>query len=198
LGLQGEIPGKVKRIEYQSRDEYAFVVPVDQGGVLMVQIPKGERWAGLWDVPRWTAGGTGGVESAAEGLSRRFGIDLRPRSLRMRIKHAVTRYRINLEVHDAQPIAAADVAMISTDNGAGDNGAGDGGDGDNGAGDNGAGDNGAGDNGAGDNWAGDSGAGDLGAGVLRIVPLDRLADLPLSTTGRKIARDLLKSPPDIA
>lgn len=158
LGLQGEIPGKVKRIEYQSRDEYAFVVPVDQGGVLMVQIPKGERWAGLWDVPRWTAGGTGGVESAAEGLSRRFGIDLRPRSLRMRIKHAVTRYRINLEVHDAQPIAAADVAMISTDNG----------------------------------------AGNLGAGALRIVPLDRLADLPLSTTGRKIARDLLKSPPDIA
>jgi A/G-specific adenine glycosylase len=168
LGLQGEIPGKVKRIEYQSRDEYAFVVPVDQGGVLMVQIPKGERWAGLWDVPRWTAGGTGGVESAAEGLSRRFGIDLRPRSLRMRIKHAVTRYRINLEVHDAQPIAAADVAIISTDNGAGDSG------------------------------AGDSGDGDLGAGVLRIVPLDRLADLPLSTTGRKIARDLLKSPPDIA
>jgi A/G-specific adenine glycosylase len=168
LGLQGEIPGKVKRIEYQSRDEYAFVVPVDQGGVLMVQIPKGERWAGLWDVPRWTAGGTGGVESAAEGLSRRFGIDLRPRSLRMRIKHAVTRYRINLEVHDAQPIAAADVAIISTDNGAGDSGAGDSGD-----------------------W-------DLGAGVLRIVPLDRLADLPLSTTGRKIARDLLKSPPDIA
>jgi hypothetical protein len=106
----------------------------------------------------------------------------------MRIKHAVTRYRINLEVHDAQPIAAADVAMISTDNGAGDNGAGDGGDGDNGDGD----------NGAGDNGAGDSGAGDLGAGVLRIVPLDRLADLPLSTTGRKIARDLLKSPPDIA
>jgi hypothetical protein len=76
----------------------------------------------------------------------------------MRIKHAVTRYRINLEVHDAQPIAAADVAMISTDNG----------------------------------------AGNLGAGALRIVPLDRLADLPLSTTGRKIARDLLKSPPDIA
>jgi hypothetical protein len=86
----------------------------------------------------------------------------------MRIKHAVTRYRINLEVHDAQPIAAADVAIISTDNGAGDSGAGDSGD-----------------------W-------DLGAGVLRIVPLDRLADLPLSTTGRKIARDLLKSPPDIA
>jgi hypothetical protein len=81
----------------------------------------------------------------------------------MRIKHAVTRYRIHLEVHDAQPIAAADVAMISTDNGAGNNGAGDG-----------------------------------GAGALRIVPLDRLADLPLSTTGRKIARDLLKSPPDIA
>lgn len=153
LGLQGEIPGKVKRIEYQSRDEYAFVVPVVRGGVLMVQIPKGERWAGLWDVPRWTDGGTGGVESAAKGLSRRFGIDLRPTSLRMRIKHAVTRYRINLEVHNAEPIAAADV---------------------------------------------DLGAGDDGAGTLRIVPLDRLADLPLSTTGRKIARDLLKSSPDIA
>jgi hypothetical protein len=54
------------------------------------------------------------------------------------------------------------------------------------------------DNGAGNNGAGDGGGGDFGAGALRIVPLDRLADLPLSTTGRKIARDLLKTPPDIA
>lgn len=164
LGLQTEIPGTVKRIEYQSRDEYAFVVPVEGGGVLMVQIPKGQRWAGLWDVPRWTAGGDGGVESAAKGLSRRFGIDLRPRSLRMRIKHAVTRYRINLEVHDAQPIAAADVALET------------------------------------DVVSGTEHDGTVsgGSGTLRIVPLDRLVDLPLSTTGRKIARDLLKSPPGIA
>jgi hypothetical protein len=56
----------------------------------------------------------------------------------------------------------------------------------------------AGNNGAGNNGAGNNGAGDGGAGTLRIVPLDRLADLPLSTTGRKIARDLLKTPPDIA
>jgi A/G-specific adenine glycosylase len=140
LGLQDEIPGKVTRVEYESRNEFGFIVPTREQSVLVQQIPAGQRWAGLWDFPRWTDGDVADAAAAARALSRQWGISIRPTEKWLTIKHAVTRYRITLEVHRAKPI---DAAAIPTDQ-----------------------------------------------PHLQVLPIDRLADLPLSATGRKIARSL--------
>lgn len=110
LGLQDQIPGKVTKIEYQSRREFAFVIPVDGGGFLLARIPDGQRWAGLWDFFRWTDGDVPHAAAAAMALTRRSGIDVRPTRQLMTIQHAVTRYRITLEVHLADAVRPADVA----------------------------------------------------------------------------------------
>ncbi len=109
LGLQDQIPGKVTKIEYQSRLEFAFVIPVDGGGFLLARIPDGQRWAGLWDFFRWTDGDVPHAAAAALALTRRSGIDVRPTRQLMTIQHAVTRYRITLEVHLADAVRLADV-----------------------------------------------------------------------------------------
>lgn len=110
LGLQDQIPGKVTKLEYQSRREFAFVVPAVGGGFLLARVPDGERWAGLWDFFRWTEGDVPHAAAAAAALTRRSGIDVRPTRPLMSIKHAVTRYRITLEVHLAHPIRPAEVS----------------------------------------------------------------------------------------
>lgn len=104
LALQTEIPGKVKRLQYEPRLEFAFVVPVRGGRYLLIQAAEGGRWAGLWDFPRWTEGHCRRPEQAAAALSRCLGIDIRPAGQLTTIKHAVTRYRITLQVHAAQQI----------------------------------------------------------------------------------------------
>ncbi len=139
LGLEDEIPGRVTRITYSSRIEFGFVVPIiGQDRYLVCRVPTGERWAGLWDFPRWTAGDTDSSAIAAERLSEQLGSEVRPVSALTTIRHAVTRYRITLEVHRAAAIAADSVKLPA------------------------------------DNY--------------RLLSRDQLGELPLSVTGRKIAR----------
>lgn len=119
LGLQDEIPGKVKSLDYENRQEFAFVVPLrGSDAVLLCRVPAGQRWAGLWDFPRWTEGGGQTVQQAAAALSQRIGIDLHPLTPLQPIatmKHAVTRYRITLQVHRTVPIDAAQTDLASAD-----------------------------------------------------------------------------------
>jgi A/G-specific adenine glycosylase len=144
LGLQQTIPGKVTKMVYEDCREYAFVVPaVDQGGWLVHRIPDDERWAGLWDFPRVTGGVATGVNDAATIISRRTGAEILPLSHFKTIKHAVTRFRITLEVHQTRPIAAIDLAPVT--------------------------------------------------GEYRFVTAGELAKLPLSVTGRKIAKQLVSN-----
>src|SRR5690606_35822783 len=99
-GLQDVIPGKVKMVDYQAKQEFAFAVPMlGSDAMLLCRVPPGQRWAGLWDFPRWTEGGTQTVQQAAAALSQRLGSELRPvipLAPLATIKHAVTRYRITL------------------------------------------------------------------------------------------------------
>ncbi len=119
LGLQDVIPGKVKSLDYQARQEFAFVVPMlGSDAVLLCRVPAGQRWAGLWDFPRWTEGDTQTVQQAAAALSQRIGSELRPvmpLAPIATIKHAVTRYRITLQVHRTAPIAASSISLPPED-----------------------------------------------------------------------------------
>ena len=107
LGKEAEIPGKLAKIKYESRREYAFVVR-EAGNdesqpprYLMRPLPEGVRWSGLWDFPRTIERSIDTVEEAAVEVSESLNQPLDIGEPLTRIKHAVTKYRIELQVHRA-------------------------------------------------------------------------------------------------
>lgn len=135
-GVAEQIPGKGASVEYEDRTEFALVVGDRQQGYLMRPLPDGGRWAGLWDFPRPTAQTPGSAGEAADWLSGEIGQRVQSGARLKTIRHAVTKYRIVLHVHQAEP-AAADLGELPAP------------------------------------W--------------RLVSDREIAELPLSTTGRKIA-----------
>jgi A/G-specific adenine glycosylase len=72
--------------------------------VLIVRREAGERWAGLWDFPRFAL--TSPTETPVErqlidGVTKRTGMKVRPGALLTTIRHCVTRFRISLECYEA-------------------------------------------------------------------------------------------------
>ena len=121
-GLEQEIPGKVTRVTYEDRTEYVMVVQKpakkksrrSRGGgqnatqsgrqlqqFLVRPLPEGGRWAGLWDFPRTTRVSLSSITEAATLLSAEVGVNLVPGIRLTTIKHAVTKYRISLQVYQA-------------------------------------------------------------------------------------------------
>lgn len=120
-GLEQEIPGKVTRVTYEDRTEYVMVVQkpgekADRGSrpgsrsrakasiqqqFLVRPLPEGGRWAGLWDFPRTTQASLGSISEAATQLSAEVGVNLVPGIRLTTIRHAVTKYRISLQVYQA-------------------------------------------------------------------------------------------------
>ncbi len=131
LGLQQEIPGKVTRMVYEDRTEFGIVVPIADAGspgaapstakgipkkrVLLLRVPEGERWAGLWDFPRSTQRTDSDIHAAARTLSHRLGVAIRPSERLAIIRHAVTRFRITLHVHLAESIDASNLRLSPDD-----------------------------------------------------------------------------------
>ncbi|TWU60297.1 A/G-specific adenine glycosylase [Rubripirellula tenax] len=109
LGLETTIPGKVNSVKYESRSEFAFVIADENRKrhqdsaprYLVRPLPAGGRWAGLWDFPRTTEMSFASVEAAANDLAVPLGGVIRPTEKLTTIKHAVTKYRISLDVHTA-------------------------------------------------------------------------------------------------
>ena len=120
LGLQDQIPGKVTRIQYENRTEYAFVVersPRAQGDttvgepLILVRLcgPQ-RRWAGMWDYPRANLNHHDTLDSAIGELVADSGLHLSPGPRVATIKHGVTKYRIELRVHVAKLVDAPETA----------------------------------------------------------------------------------------
>ena len=104
LNLQHEIPGKVTKTKYEDRLEFAFVIQqriAKEDAFLMRPIPDGQRWAGLWDFPRPTETIYESVAAASDWLSDQLGVTVAPGVQLLTSKHAVTKYRITLDVHAA-------------------------------------------------------------------------------------------------
>jgi A/G-specific adenine glycosylase len=105
-GLQDEIPGKVSRVAYEDRTEFALLVSDQRGKrkrprYLLRPLPEGGRWAGLWDFPRTTDASFDSAAAAAVELSLCVGAPISPGAKLTTIRHAVTKYRISLHVHFA-------------------------------------------------------------------------------------------------
>jgi len=139
LGLQDSIPGKVTKTVYEDRLEFAFVIPnTKHNAWLVYRVPAGERWAGLWDFPRVMDGMSKTAANALDSFSIATGIATTPTHLLATIRHAVTRYRITLQVHQTKALETVDFRSLD--------------------------------------------------GEYRLATMDELAQLPLSVTGRKIAK----------
>lgn len=136
-GLHGSIPAPKPATRYESVSEAAVVVHRGQR-VLIRRCQTQERWAGLWDFPRFALPVTRGPQlrrTLAENTRALTGLDVDPAERLAVIRHGVTRFRITLYCYQAQYLR-----------------------------------------------------GKLGRGELRWVTRPELAQIPLSTTGRKISR----------
>jgi A/G-specific adenine glycosylase len=102
-GLQDVIPLAKPRQSYTNLHEVAVIVRKN-GRVLLRQCGEGERWAGLWDFPRFAVEGEGPLFVQDEIVTKvrvQTGITCEPGPLIKSIKHGVTRYRIKLDCYRA-------------------------------------------------------------------------------------------------
>jgi A/G-specific adenine glycosylase len=118
LNLQHEIPLAKPRQVFTNLREAAIIVRKN-GTVLMRRCGPTERWAGLWDFPRFELEATGPLfakKEIVEKVAQQTGITCELGALLITMKHGVTRYRITLECYEAayvsgraQPAAATEV-----------------------------------------------------------------------------------------
>jgi A/G-specific adenine glycosylase len=102
-GLQRAIPRPKTPTEYTLLHEAAVVVR-HRHRVLMRECGQRERWAGLWDFPRFAVVAEGRLFAAdelAEKVLRQTGIRCIPGPLLKTLKHGVTRFRITLDCYEA-------------------------------------------------------------------------------------------------
>jgi A/G-specific adenine glycosylase len=138
--LQEKIPQRARKTQFTDLNEAAVVVH-KKGYILVRQCAAGERWAGLWDFPRFEIDSEGPLFVRKELIAKvrkQTGVEVRPSGLLKTIKHGVTRYRITLDCYEAGYVSGR---ISSTP-----------------------------------------------AKPVRWLPAQELRDLPLSSTGRKIAK----------
>jgi len=137
LGLQSAIPSPPRKTKYEEVTEIAVIVRRGRR-VLLRRCQEGERWADLWDFPRFAADPLD-APAVHERLLTVLGAGASLGQRLATLKHGVTRFRITLHVYEATHDARKVPAPFC--------------------------------------W----------------TTLDELTQLPLSTTGRKIARLLADS-----
>ncbi|MDZ4686689.1 MAG: A/G-specific adenine glycosylase, partial [Planctomycetaceae bacterium] len=101
-GQQRDIPRPAKRIELTDVIE-ATVAVRHRGRYLLRRRPHGERWAGLWDFPRYAVTNHEPLSrTLVEQIREQTGIDIALGEQLAEFKHGVTRYRITLRCFHAE------------------------------------------------------------------------------------------------
>lgn len=102
-GRPESIPRVRKKIEYEEVREIALVVRHNDR-ILVRQCGPKERWAGLWDFPRFAIGERNAKvdpQDLATRCATMTGIKPRVGELLATIRHGVTRFRITLDCYQA-------------------------------------------------------------------------------------------------
>jgi A/G-specific adenine glycosylase len=102
-GLQYEIPQAKPRPTFTHVREVAIIIRKN-GTVLMRQCGPAERWAGLWDFPRFELDASGpqfAQQDIVAKVAAQTGVKCAPGALLKTMKHGVTRYRITLDCYKA-------------------------------------------------------------------------------------------------
>ena len=105
-GTQHEIPRKATRPEVTDVTELTVAV-LDGDRVFIRRRGAAERWAGLWDFPRFACEPGRHAESrltqmVTTHLKGEYGLSVSEVKPLIRLKHSVTRYRIDLHCYTAQ------------------------------------------------------------------------------------------------
>ena len=103
-GAQAAIPLATKKTQFTDLSEAAVVVRKN-GQVLLRQCATDERWAGLWDFPRFALESEGPLfvrDELIAKVQQQTGVHIDPGNLLKTIKHGVTRYRITLDCYEAR------------------------------------------------------------------------------------------------
>lgn len=103
-GLAERIPAARPRPQIEEVREAAVVVRRGEK-ILLVRRGTDERWAGMWDFPRFalSAASDGALEKQlVDGVAQRASIKVGPGRLLTTIHHSVTRFRIALACYEAQ------------------------------------------------------------------------------------------------
>lgn len=106
-GLQAQIPLPKRRPVFEDRHEVAVVVR-RRDGLLMVRCPEGERWAGLWDFPRFEVQAREAaalVDEIRQKVHQRTGVRVELGQRLTTFKHGVTRFRITLDCYQARYVS---------------------------------------------------------------------------------------------
>jgi A/G-specific adenine glycosylase len=106
-GLEEQIPRARSRGEYTRLREAAVIVR-KKDRVLMRRCGPSERWAGLWDFPRFELNAKGPLFARDEivtKLRHQTGITCTVPTLLHTLRHGITRYRITLDCYQAKHIA---------------------------------------------------------------------------------------------
>jgi A/G-specific adenine glycosylase len=103
-GLQDVIPAPKRQPVIEDVSEAAVIV-VRRGKVLLRKCGDGERWAGLWDFPRFAVKTDNGVSLArqiVENVQKLTGIKIESPRHFTKLRHGVTRFRITLDCYTAE------------------------------------------------------------------------------------------------
>jgi A/G-specific adenine glycosylase len=103
-GLQELVPAAKKKTQYEEVHEAAVVIR-RRGKVLVRRCGPDERWAGLWDFPRFPISARNGAalrRELAEKVADLTGVTIQPGEKLASIKHGVTRFRITLSCYAAE------------------------------------------------------------------------------------------------
>lgn len=102
-GKQKLIPLPKRPPKYEDIHEAAIVVKRSDK-YLVRECQPGERWAGLWDFPRFEVTSTDVTSQLVSDLKGATGLTVSLVDLKQTIKHAVTRFRITLDCFEAKSI----------------------------------------------------------------------------------------------
>lgn len=108
LGLQGVVPAPARKTQYEDLLEAAVIV-WRKGKVLIRRCQSGERWAGLWDFPRFAISNRRGAmlrQELGAKVRELTGVAVEPGKRLATLKHGVTRFRITLACHEAEFLSA--------------------------------------------------------------------------------------------
>jgi A/G-specific adenine glycosylase len=110
-GIEDEVPPPRVRRPPQTLHEAAVIVRRGDGRVLLVRCPEGQRWAGLWDFPRFEVQAEQPAafrDELTAGVERLTGVRIIPGERLKTIRHGVTRFRITLDCYAAEYAGRSD------------------------------------------------------------------------------------------
>ena len=106
--MQTKIPAQGKKIDYQTIHEAVVLVARQQKFLVRKCLPN-ERWAGLWDFPRYCLDSPTDLpqQSCAtlqQQICKDYGLEATIVTMNHTLRHAVTRYRIRLTCYQTKRV----------------------------------------------------------------------------------------------